>query len=84
MTEKFVFKIDAESPDGQAVRCETKIQIACTSDMAVAIIANIFKTEKQLQKLFLDALLVSMSNEEISEKMSDEEYQKRFNDDVDF
>lgn len=77
MTQKFFLKIDAESPDGEAVKCETQIKVACSGEMAVGVLANIIKQDSNLKKLFTEALLMSMGNDVMTESISDEEYAKR-------
>jgi hypothetical protein len=77
MTQKFFLKIDAESPDGEAVRCETKIKAECPREMIVSIIANLLRQDENLKKVFAEALLISMDNTEITETITDAEYQQR-------
>jgi hypothetical protein len=77
MTEKFFLKIDAESPDGEAVRCETTVKIACSSEMAISIISNLMKKDSSLKEIFTKALLFSLTDSIETEKISDEEYEKR-------
>lgn len=78
MTQKFFLRIDAESPDGEAVRCETKIKAECSSEMIIGVFANFIKQDPNMKKLIAEALLLSLDEDAISiEKISDEEYDKR-------
>jgi hypothetical protein len=77
MTEKFFLKIDAESPDGEAIKCERQVKVACSSVMAATVVANVLKQDKDLRKIILEAMLLVMTKGELSEKISDEEYDQR-------
>jgi hypothetical protein len=77
MTQKFFLKIDAESPDGEAVKCETQIKVACSTEMAVGILANLIKQDSNLKRLITEALLISIGDDITTESISDEEYAKR-------
>jgi hypothetical protein len=77
--EKFFLKIDAQSPDGEAVKCETTIKVKCSEFLAASVIANIIKQDENLKSIFTKALVLAMSGEEISQKISDDAFQKASN-----
>ena len=77
MIEKFFMKIDAESPDGEAVRCETQIKVACTSEMAISVMANLMRQDAALKEIFTKALIMSLTGSVETQELSDEEYAKR-------
>ena len=77
MTEKFFLKIDAESPDGEAVKCETQIKVACSTTMATTVLASLLKQDENLRRLVTQAMLLVMSNEELSERISNDDFEKR-------
>lgn len=78
--EKFFLKIDAKSPDGRAVKCETQVEIACTSEVAVNILAALFRKEASLKEMFTEALIMSHSSEPNTEPLSEEDYNDRIDD----
>lgn len=75
--QKFYLKIDAESPDGEAVKCETQIKVQCTEEVAASVLANIIRQDNNIRKLFAQAMLMCIEDSEISENISDKEYEKR-------
>jgi len=77
--QRFYLKIEAESPDGEAVKCETKIKVQCTEEVAASVLANIIKQDANIKKLFTQAMLLCMEDVTMSEDISDEEYEKRLN-----
>lgn len=83
-TQKFFLKIDAESPDGEAVRCETQIKVNCEKGLSAVIVAKILRDNIELKEIFMEAFIVLMTTEDetTSEKISDEEYKKRLDGDV--
>ena len=78
-TQKFFLKIDAESPDGEAVKCETHVKINCDRKLSAAILANLLKEHADVKEMFMDAFLLILTSEDetIAEKISDEEFSKR-------
>ena len=80
MTQKFFLKIDAESPDGEAVKCETRVKVECSGQMAVAVLANVIQEDKNLKKLITEALLLAMEDGIDVQKITDDEYVKRGGD----
>lgn len=78
MTQKFFLKIDAESPDGEVVRCETQMKILCSSEMAISILVNFIKQDSNYKNLLAEALRISMNDDITIQDISDEEYAKHY------
>lgn len=72
--EKFKMTIDAESHDGETVKCETKVEIACTKELAISILANLMRREPSLKDMFMHAIVASMSPDKDTEEISEDEY----------
>jgi hypothetical protein len=82
--QKFILKIDAESPDGEIVKCHTEININCERHLSTTVVAKILKDNAELKQIFMDAFIILITPEEneiLSQDISDEEYKKRINDD---
>lgn len=77
--QKFFLKIDAESPDGEAVKCETQVRIDCDRRVSSVVLANLLKENEDIKEMFMDAflLVISSKNEVLAEKLTDEEFYKR-------
>jgi hypothetical protein len=75
MEELFKLNINATSDDtSKAVRCETSVQVVCSSNMAVGVIANLLQENADLKIIFSEALLRVMTNTVNIEKISSEDY----------
>ena len=72
--QKLFIKIDAESPDGQMVKCETQIKANCTAMMGASVLANIIKQDDNFREMVIEALALCATGKDLSEKVSDEEY----------
>ena len=77
--QRFFLKIDAESPDGEAIKCETQVKINCEKKVTAAILVNLMKENEELKLMFMDAFLLLMTTDDdpMSETISDEEFNKR-------
>lgn len=74
MQETFKLDINAISPDGQTVNCQSNIKIQCNHGMAISVIANLLKQEKQLKMIFAEAVLLAISDAEITQQISSDEF----------
>jgi hypothetical protein len=74
MENTFKLEIDAVSPDGNAVNCQSNIKVKCPHGMAVTVIANLLKQEKQLKMIFAEAVLIAISDVEVTQKISSDEF----------
>lgn len=87
--QKFFLKIDAESPDGEVVKCETQMKVNCDKNISSAILVNLMKENEQLKYMLMDAFLLLMASQDepISENITNEEFNQRLgknrNDDED-
>ena len=72
--QNFNLEISAESPNGEAVKLETNVNIHCDKEMAVSVVVNVLKSNEHLKIIFAEALLISMADEKISENITDEQY----------
>lgn len=72
--QTFKLHIDAESPDGKAVKSHIAARIDCNRSMAVSLFAKVLEQDDAMRAIISEALLISITGEPFSEKMSDEEY----------
>ena len=79
-TQKFFLKIDAESPDGVLVKCETQLSVDCSSSMAIAVMANLLKDDKNFCKILKQAFYLIMENKEFTQEVSNKEFENRYKD----
>ena len=74
MEQTFKLEINAVSPDGKAVNCQSNIKINCDRTMSVSIIANLLSQEPKMKLLFAEAVLLSLCEEKIGEPISSDEF----------
>jgi len=74
MQETFKLHIDAISPDGKAVNCQTEIKVQCTQGMSVSVIANILKQEPRLKTIFAEAVLLAIDDVKIAEPITTDDF----------
>jgi hypothetical protein len=74
MQDTFKLEINAVSPDGQSVNCQSNIKIQCAHGMAVSVITNLLKQEKQLKLIFAEAVLLAISDVDITQKITSDEF----------
>jgi len=72
--EKFKLVIDAVSPDGKAINSHIESSINCTRGMAVGVLAHFLRKEKQFIEMFLEALFVAKSDQDIDEQISEDDF----------
>jgi len=82
--QTFKLSIDAESEDGTAVRCITEVDIKCKEAMAISVLANLLKENRDLRDLIADAFLFTMKNDTVVDRISTEEYNKTTKKPTDF
>lgn len=82
--QTFKLSIEAESQDGEAVRCTTDVDIKCKEVMAISVLANLLKENRDLRELIADAFLFTMKNDEVVDRISTKEYDKTKNKPTDF
>jgi hypothetical protein len=74
MKDIFKLYIEAQSPDGQAINCNTEIKISCDRTMSIGVIANFLNQEPKLKLLFMEAMLLALSDVKVAEPMSSDEF----------
>lgn len=74
MEEKFKLEINAVSPDGEAVNCNTSIKISCSQGMAIGIIANLMKQEPRMKQIFTEAMILSIIEKDLTQPISSDEF----------
>jgi hypothetical protein len=74
MEETFKLEINAVSPDGEAVNCNTNIKVQCSQRMAVGIIANLLKQEPRIKSIIVEAMLLSIIDENVTQPISSDEF----------
>lgn len=74
MKDIFKLCIEAQSPDGKAINAKTEIQISCDRDMSIGVIANFLNQEPKIKLLFMEAMLIIMSDVKIAESISSDEF----------
>jgi hypothetical protein len=75
MEEVFNLSISAKSNDvSKAIRCETRIEIMCSNDMAVSIMANLIQENEDLKTIFSEALVRVMTDPVNIQKITPDEY----------
>jgi hypothetical protein len=74
MEEKFKLEINAVSPDGEAVNCNTNIKIQCSQGMAVSIIANLMKQEPRMKLILMEAMIISMLEKDLTQPISTDDF----------
>ena len=74
MEETFKLDINAVSPDGEAVNCSTNIKVQCSHGMAVSVIANLMKQEKQIKLIFMEAMMLSILNKDLTQPISTDDF----------
>jgi hypothetical protein len=74
MTQTFKLHIDAVSPDGIAVNCQSEINIQAERHTSVSILANLFNQEPKIKELVAEALLLSLSDEKIAEQIDADDF----------
>jgi hypothetical protein len=62
------------SPDGNAINCQSNIKVKCNHGMAVSVIANLLKQDKQLKMIFAEAVLLAISDADITQQISSDEF----------
>ena len=72
--EKFFLKIDAESSDGESVKCESQLRASCSKQMAAATIANLIKQDDKFKAIILEAIMICASGKDFAENITSEEY----------
>jgi len=74
MDQTFKLEINASSPDGTSVNCQSSIKINCDKAMSVSVIANLLNQEPKLKMIFAEAVLLAISEEKIVEPISTDEF----------
>jgi len=74
MEETFKLEINAVSPDGEAVNCNTNIKIQCSQGMAISIIANLMKQEPRMKLIFMEAMMLSILEKDLTQPISTDEF----------
>ena len=74
MEQTFKLHIDAVSPDGKAINCQTEISIQAERSTSVHIIANLMNQEPRLKLLFAEAVLISLCEENIAQPISTDDF----------
>lgn len=74
MEQTFKLELNAVSPDGTSVNCQSNIKIQCDKSMSVSIIANLLNQEPRLKVIFAEAVLLAISDEKIAEPISSDEF----------
>jgi hypothetical protein len=74
MTQTFKLHIDAVSPDGIAVNCQSEISIQAERHTSVSILANLFNQEPKIKSLVAEALVLSLSGEKIAEPVDVDDF----------
>jgi hypothetical protein len=82
--QTFKLSIEAESVDGEAVRCTTDVDIKCKESMAISVLANLLKENKDLRELIADAFLFTIKNDVVVDKISTKQYEKTTKKPTDF
>lgn len=82
--QTFKLSIEAESEDGEAVRCVTNVDIRCKEVLAISVLANLLKENRDLRDLIADAFLFTMKNDKVVDRISTDEYDKTKNKPTDF
>ena len=72
--QTFKLEIYAESPDGKAIKSHIGAKIDCEKSMAISLMAKVIEHDEMMKEIVTKALLLSVTGEQFSEKMSDEEY----------
>ena len=74
MEEKFKLEINAVSPDGEAVNCNTSIKIQCSQGMAIGVIANLMKQEPRMKLIFMEAMMLSILEKDLTQPISTDDF----------
>lgn len=72
--EKFRILIDAESPDGVAVKCETESNVHCSKATAVSVLVNFIKNTPEIENLLEEALAMYKTDKDVTEPISIDDY----------
>lgn len=72
--------IDAESPDGEVIKQQTSVSVHCMHSMGVAVLANLFKENKDLRRMAMEAFILVVSNENFSEEITKSDYENNNKD----
>lgn len=74
--QEFTLSVSAKSDDGHLVKCETNINIACESSLAVITIAKLIADNIILKDIFTDALVLVHNNIETTREVYSSELNK--------
>jgi hypothetical protein len=74
MEETFKLEINAVSPNGEAINCKTNIKVECNQGMAVGIICNLLKQEPRIKSIIVEAMLLSIVDENVTQPISSDEF----------
>ena len=74
MEETFKLYIDAVSPDGSSVNCQSDIKIRCSHGMSVSVITNLLNKEPRLKIIFAEAVLLAITDTKVTEQISSDEF----------
>jgi len=74
MEQTFKLEINAVSPDGKSVNCQTNIKINCDKSMSVSVIANLLNQEPRLKVIFAEAVLLAIDDVKIADPISSDEF----------
>jgi hypothetical protein len=74
MQETFKMDINAMSPDGKAINCQSNIKIQCSYGLSVSVIAHLLKQEPRLKLIFAEAVLLALVDVDVTEKISTDEF----------